>query len=133
MNNLMVERMRARAQAVRTRAAIRHWEFRQRHLAAGVWYRLRRMLARAETAYEISATDARQLVAEGYRVEPSGRGINPEKTILFVEASRLSRIESRRPVRVGLGADFLSAPFVALVPFDADGATQSPCDAITGR
>jgi hypothetical protein len=111
-------RMHARARAVRTRALIRRWTYRQRNLAAGVWFRLRRVLADAKAAYEISEKDAGRLVSEGYRPEPCGEDVAPAKTILFVDEPRLCRIEVRRPIRVGLGPDFLAARVIALLPFD---------------
>ena len=112
-----LEGMRARAHAVRTRAAIRHWEYRQRNLAAGVWFQIRRLLAAAKDAYVISDDDARQLLAEGYKPEACGARLEPEKTIIFVDSMRLSRLDSRRPIPVRLGPDFLLATAVALVPF----------------
>ena len=116
-----LESMRERARAVRTRAAIRQWKYRQRNLASGVWLRLRRALAFAKEAYVISGDDIRHLLAEGYKPEPCGRQLEPEKTILFVDAPRLLRIESRRRIPVNLGADFLLAEAVALLPFDPGG------------
>lgn len=113
-----LERMRDRARAVRARAAIRSWEYRQRNLAAGVWYRLRRVLAAARAAYVISNDDARHLVAEGYREEPCGCEVSPEKSLIFVDEQRLATIASRREIRVGLGPEFLQATAVALLPFE---------------
>jgi hypothetical protein len=111
-------RLQARARAVRARAAIRRWEYRQRNLAAGVWFHLRRALADARAAYVITDEDARRLQAEGYHVEPSGRRITPEKTIVFVDDERLARVLSKRAIAVGLNPDFLDASAIALVPFD---------------
>jgi hypothetical protein len=42
--------------------------------------------------------------------------------IVFVDRRRAATIDSRRPLAVGLGPDFLGARAVALVPFD--GARQ---------
>ncbi len=117
MNSGAVERMRARARAVRARAAVRRWSYRQRNLAAGVWFRLRRVLADAESAYEIPDADARQLVTEGYRPEICGSEVSPEKAILFVDAPRLSAIAGRRPIPVSLGPEFMAARAIALVRF----------------
>ena len=113
-----LDRMRERARSVRTRAAVRSWSYRQRHLAAGVWFALRRMLANASAAWVISDVDARQLVAEGYRPEPCGSEVAPAKTVLFVDEPRLSRIETRRSIPVGLGPDFLAASAIALIAFE---------------
>ena len=105
----------------RSRAAVQRWNYRQRHLASGVWFRLRRTLANARVAYAISEEDARELVAEGYRVEACGSEVAPAKTILFVDEERLSRVASRRPIAVGLGPEFLAATAVALVAFASVG------------
>ena len=83
-----------------------------------MWFRLRRVLADAATACAISEQDARLLIAEGYRADASGAGIAPEKTIVFVDERRLSGIEGRRPIPVGLGPEFLAARWIALIPFD---------------
>ena len=124
-----IERLRARARAVRTRATVRTWQYRQRNLAAGVWFRLRRVLADAVAAYVITDEDARRLQAEGYQPEPCGREVSPEKTILFVDARALATIESRQPIQVAFGPDFLAASALALVPFDEARlrrSTQAP-------
>lgn len=113
----LLENMWSRARAVRTRAAVRRWEYRQREHAAGVWFRIRRRLADAKEAYVISNDDAMRLLAEGYKPEPSGAQLAPEKTIIFVDPKRAAQIESRRQIRVGLDPDFLVATAVVLVPF----------------
>ncbi len=118
MSSAALERMHARARAVRTRSAIRRWQYRQRHLAAGVWYRLRRVLAGASTGYAIAVEDAHRLRAEGYELEACGAEIEPPKLLLFVDEARLESVASRRPIPIALGPDFLAAPAVALVPFE---------------
>ena len=118
MDSRALERMRARARAVRTRAEIRAWRYRQRNLAAGVWFRLRRVLADAKAAYVISDEDASRLLAEGYEEVACGRECAPAKAILFVDDRRLDRAESRCPIRVDLGPAFLAASAIALVKFD---------------
>ena len=106
-----------RARRVRGRLAVRAWEYRQRHHAKGVWLRLRRILADAESAYAIPCAVAKVLEEEGYRREPVGDELEPPKTLLFVPPERLERIPDRRRVRVALDAEFLAAPCVALVRF----------------
>ena len=118
MDSRPLDRMHARAREVRIRVAVRRWHYRQRNLAAGVWFRLRRVLADAKAVYVISDQDARRLVTEGYRVEACGRQVAPEKVILFVDETRLSSVESRRSIPVGLGPDFLTATAIALVAYD---------------
>jgi hypothetical protein len=110
--------MRARARAVRIHAQVRAWKYRQRNLAAGVWFRLRRVLADAKAAYVISDEDAGRLLAEGYERAACGGAVAPAKTIVFVDARRLDRVESRRPIPVDLGPAFLAASTIALVRFD---------------
>ena len=118
MDSGALERMRTRARAVRTRARTRSWSYRQRNLAAGVWLRVRRVLAAAEAAHEISSEEGHRLMAEGYRPEACGRELAPEKTILFVDEPRLSKVQDCRQIPVGLGQDFMAATVVALRPFD---------------
>ena len=118
MDSTALDRMRTRARAVATRATIRSWSSRQRNLAAGVWFRLRRVLANARAAYVIPDDEASRLVAEGYRPELCGREVSPEKTILFVDEPRLSKVATRRQIPVNLGPDFLAATAVALIAFD---------------
>ena len=113
-----IERMRARARAVRSRAAVRVWHYRQRHLASGVWFRLRRVLSDANAAYVISEVDAARLIAGGCRPEPCGLELAPEKTILFISESQLSTLDAPRAIRVALGPELLTARTIALVPFD---------------
>lgn len=113
-----LDRMRARARDVRTRAAIGRWNYRQRDLAAGVWFRLRRVLADAKAAYVISDEDARRLIAEGYEPEACGSDVAPARTIVFVDETRLANLESRQQIPVGVGPDFLTARAIALIAFD---------------
>jgi hypothetical protein len=118
MDSRALKRMRARARAVRIHARVRAWKYRQRNLAAGVWFRLRRVLADAKAAYVISDEDAGRLLAEGYESAACGREVAPAKTMVFVDARRLDRVESRCPIPVDLGPAFLAASTIALVRFD---------------
>jgi hypothetical protein len=101
----------------RRRTIVRSWEYRQRRHAHGVWFRLRRVLANARAASVISDEDARRLIAEGHRLEPVGRELDPPKLIVFAPAERVARIASARPVAVRLSADVLAAECLALTPF----------------
>ncbi len=49
----MTQALERRAVQVYARAAVRAWEYRQRHHARGVWGRLRRLLAFSSKAYAI--------------------------------------------------------------------------------
>ena len=119
-------KMRKRACIVRTRAAIRRWKYRQRDHAAGVWFRIRRVLADAKEAYVISIGDAKRLLTEGYKEEACGAQVEPQKTIIFVDPMRLAHLQSRRRIPVRLGPDFLLAAAVALVPFDSRRPSRLP-------
>ena len=118
MDNRPREAMERRAREVRARSLVRRWQYRQRHLAAGVWFRLRRVLADAELAFVIHDEEARRLVEEGYIAEPCGDELAPPKTIVFVDDERLASIASRRSVPVTLGPELLTHTALALVPFD---------------
>ena len=122
----LLDRMRKRARIVRTRAAIRRWKYRQRDHAAGVWFRIRRVLADAKEAYVISIGDAKRLLTEGYKEEACGAQVEPQKTIIFVDPMRLAHLQSRRRIPVRLGPDFLLAAAVALVPFDSRRPSRLP-------
>ena len=102
----------------RRRALIRAWEYRQRHDAHGVWYRLRRVLTSANSAHLIASDDLETLVAEGRTLEPVGGELEPPKRIVFVAAARIAHLEGARPIAVRLSADLLSAECLALTPFE---------------
>jgi hypothetical protein len=107
-----------RARRARSRAAVKRWEYRQRNLAHGAWYQLRRVLVDAREAYSIPLEEARALLAEGYRPEPAGARIEPAKVILFVPAERIETIALRRRVPIRLGGELLAAEALALVRFE---------------
>jgi hypothetical protein len=118
MSSTALERMHKRARDVRARAVVRAFEYRQRRHAAGTWFRVRRVLARARTAYVVSNADAAQLAAEGFVEAPCGHELEPVKRLLFVDEARVSRLPARREIPVGLGPEFLEASAIALVPFE---------------
>jgi hypothetical protein len=64
----------ARVKAVRARARVRRWEYRQRNLAHGAWDRFRAALARAREAYAIDDATAAALLSEGFQADDRGRG-----------------------------------------------------------
>jgi hypothetical protein len=107
-----------RVRQYRSRMLIRAFDYRQRHHAAGVWFRLRRLLAGTSQAYVVSESDANQLRQEGFRVEPVGREVDPPKTIVVAPAQRVAALASARAVPVTLGSELLSATYLVLVPFD---------------
>lgn len=61
------------------------------------------------------------MIAEGHGPEPCGYEIDPPKTLLFLDRSLLSRVQSPRPIRVGLTPEFIAASAVALIRFESDG------------
>jgi hypothetical protein len=102
----------------RARLLIRSFGYRQRHHAHGVWFSFRRVLAGAAAAYVISEDDATTLAAEGCRVEPVGRQLQPPKIIVSVPPERMARVASARSVTVRLGGVLLTAACLGLVPFE---------------
>jgi hypothetical protein len=119
LSDTLADRLRRRAQGVRARGRIRNWEYRQRNLAHGVWFRIRRVLADAQEAFTISPDEADRLLRDGHVPEPCGFEISPEKRLFFVDPARLQDIPDRKPIRVGLGPEFLAASAVALVRFES--------------
>lgn len=106
-----------RVKAVRARALIRRWEYRQRNLAHGAWDRFRAALAHARDAYAIDEATAAALLAEGFAGDDRGRGLEPPRTIVWVTAERAERLVSARPLVLRLDAELLAAQYLALVPF----------------
>ena len=62
-----------RVKAVRARARVRRWEYRQRNLAHGAWDRFRAALAHAREAYAIDDATAAELLAEGCPADDRGQ------------------------------------------------------------
>jgi len=110
--------MQRRVSQARSRAERRAWEYRQRHLAKGVWFRIRRLLAEASSAWEIPEEACARLLAEGFEPQRPGLEIEPPKVILFVPEARLCEIHDRRPLPLRLGPEFLAARHIALVRFE---------------
>lgn len=107
----------------RSRLLVRAWDYRQRRLARGVWFRLRRLLADAGEAYALPREEAQALAAEGQRVEPVGQELDPPKLVLFADRARIARIAAARPLPLRLSAELLAAEALVLVRFDADAVT----------
>jgi hypothetical protein len=106
-----------RVKAIRARARVRRWEYRQRNLAHGAWDRLRTALAHAREAYALDDATTAALLAEGFAVDDRGRGLEPPRTLIWITAERASQLESVRPVALRLDAELLAARNLALVPF----------------
>jgi hypothetical protein len=104
---------------VRARNLVRRWEYRQRNHARGAWFRLRRLLADAASAWRIPEEQARVLVGEGFAPEAVGFELEPPITIVVVPRARIEAVASRMPLAPGLGADLLASRFLALVPWSS--------------
>lgn len=117
----VLARLEERARKVRARAAVRSWEYRQRHHAKGVWFRLRRLLAGTESAWRLPEEVARRLVAEGYPAAEVGELLEPPKLLVLVPEERLRAVAEREPIEIRLGPELLAARTLALVPFRRPG------------
>lgn len=110
----MNSKLQARLRDLQVRVAIRDFNCRRRNTAAGVWFRVGRLLTAAERAYAISDADATTLGIP----EPAGLELQPPKQIYFVTKERLASLASRREIPVRFGPEMLAARNVALVRFD---------------
>ena len=106
-----------RVKAVRARARIRRWEYRQRNLAHGAWARFRAALAHAREAYAIDDATAAALIAEGFIIDDRGRGLEPPRAIVWITVERAGRLTGARPIALRLDAELLAARCLVLVPF----------------
>jgi MoxR-like ATPase len=106
-----------RVKAVRARARVRRWEYRQRNLAHGAWDRFRTALAHARAAYAIDEATAAALLAEGCLADDRGRGLEPPRTLIWISEERARTITGARPIALRLDAELLAARWLALVPF----------------
>lgn len=106
-----------RVKAIRARARVRRWEYRQRNLAHGAWDRFRAALAHAREAYAIDETTAAMLIAEGFTADDRGRGLEPPRTLVWITAERVARLADARPIALRLDAELLAERWLALVPF----------------
>ena len=113
----MTRELERRVRQARSRIAVRAWSYRQRHHAKGVWMRLRRVLAEAQSAYVIPTSEAERLVAEGFRPEAVGQELEPPKLMVFAPADRAARIPGAHEIPVRLDAAMLGAQALALVRF----------------
>jgi hypothetical protein len=106
-----------RVKAVRARARVRRWEYRQRNLAHGAWNRFRTALAHAREAYALDDATTAELLAEGCAADDRGRGLEPPRTLIWITAERAARLAGARPLALRLDAELLAARNLALVPF----------------
>jgi hypothetical protein len=113
--------MRKRVRAARAADLIRRFDYRQRNHARGAWFRLRRLLSDAATAWQISALDSERLRACGIALEPVGFEVEPPIAIHVVSPEQLQTLGSRQPLAVRLSAELLRARCLALVAWPAKG------------
>jgi hypothetical protein len=113
------DRLHARARAVRSRALVRAFEYRQRDLAGGVWVRLRLALSRIERAYVIDDEDASALAADGIVPLSAGLEIEPPLRIFVVSGARARALRSGAPIPLHMDTRLLRAGAIAVVEFEA--------------
>jgi hypothetical protein len=118
--------------AVRARATIRRWEYRQRNLAHGAWTRFRFALAHARLAYAIDDATAAALLAEGFTGDDRGHGLEPPRTLVWIAARRADELVGARSIALTLGPELLAARCLALVAFD-DPPAASPSPGRSSR
>lgn len=112
-----LDRLERRSRRIRSVADVRRWEYRQRHHAKGVWFRVRRVLADARACWEVSGETAEALQSEGWQPERAGLELAPPRRMIFLPEDRIEAIAERRPLRVGLTSELLAAPVVVMVRF----------------
>lgn len=112
-------RMEDRVKQAHSRARIRRWEFRQRNLARGAWHKFRLALAEARSAYAIGDSELAELIAEGFESDDRGRGLLPEKQLIWISEQRARQLHQARELEMHLDAAMLGAPIIALVRFGA--------------
>lgn len=117
-----------RVKQIRSRARIRNWEFRQRHLARGAWARFRFALAEARAAYAIDESDLATVLDEGFRTDDRGMGLLPQKQLVWVSAQRAQHFATGRALEMRLDAAMLGAEIIALVPFDEEMPSKHGAD-----
>jgi hypothetical protein len=103
--------------AIRARARVQRWSFRQRHLAHGAWERFRLALAHAERAFVVDEATAGALRAEGCAVDVAGCDLEPPRVIMWISAERAKELPSARELPLRLSADLLASTHLVLVPF----------------
>ncbi|KAB2896150.1 MAG: hypothetical protein F9K40_15045 [Kofleriaceae bacterium] len=108
-----------RVKEVRARARVQRWGFRQRALARGAWDRFRLALALARDAYAIDEQTHADLLAEGFRTDDAGAGLEPARRIVWITEARAATLATPK-LAMHLDAAMLATTCLALVPFTAD-------------
>ena len=55
---------------------------------------------------------------------PGGSGLEPRRTLIWIERGRADRLEHARPLSLHLDPTLLAEPWIALVAFDDIGVPQ---------
>lgn len=105
-----------RVKQIRSRATIRRWGFRQRHLGHGAWDRFRTALAMARDAYAIDELTLQTLADEGFPSDRRGEKLEPPREIVWISPERAARLGAPALV-VRLDAEMLASRHLALVGF----------------
>ncbi|MDY0060241.1 MAG: hypothetical protein RBU45_10555 [Myxococcota bacterium] len=112
-------KLERRARRIRGLTAVRRWEYRQRDLAQGAWYRLRRLLTFAAEVWALEPAEADRLLAEGFVADPVGQAFEPPRVLLVIPRERLLRVAGKRPVVICLDCGLLAERWLALVPWSS--------------
>jgi hypothetical protein len=115
---MTAEKLHARLRAIRARVAIQRYEARQTNHAAGVWFRIQRLLAFSSRAWVINDDDARSLMAAGRQPHPSGLELEPPRRFFVLREEEAVSLASAHEIAVQSSAEMLVAPALALVLFD---------------
>jgi hypothetical protein len=111
----MTDSLERRAHEVRQRRLVLTWEYRQRDLAKGVWFRLRRVLVDAQSAWAVDDADADALLANGAQPLAVGHELEPPRRVFWVPSAGLESLASRRELPVRLSSELLATPNVVLI------------------
>jgi hypothetical protein len=115
------EPLEDRVRRIRGRVLVRSWEYRQRHHAKGVWYRLRRVLVDAAEAWAIDEEAADALERSGREPIAVGRELEPPKRLYSVSRAEIEALAGARRIPVRLCVELLEARSVALVAHAESG------------
>jgi hypothetical protein len=118
MTTSVTARMEKRAREIHARLAVRAWEYRQRNLAHGEWFKPRWALMKAKEAWEMPESGARRLIASGVRPLDAGARLEPSKTLLVVDAKDVETVDGRVPLPLLMNERLLAARWILLVPFE---------------
>ena len=114
---MSIEKLEARAKAVRSRAAVQAWEIRQHAHARGTWFEIERLFALTSRAWVLTEADVQTLVEMGRRPCDVGLRMQPPRQYFVIELVDLGTLAGAREIKVQLSSEIVSAPSLALVLF----------------